>query len=75
MILPPRLLRQNSVKAEEVYSQITNEILLEADELHENLQPREEEEEEEYIKITNETLDIQVNWNGAYNRLEIYNIA
>ena len=74
MILPPRLLRQNSVKEEEVYSQITNEILLEADELHENLQPR-EKEEEEYIKITNDTQDIQVNWNGAYNKLEIYNIA
>ena len=78
-VLPPRLLRQNSIKEEEVYSQITGEIPLKADKLHEIPQPREEEEEEEeegeYIEMTNETQDIQVNWNSAYNKLEMYNIV
>ena len=71
-VLPPRLLRQNSIKEEEVYSQITGEIPLEADEIP---QAREEEEEGEYIEITNDTQDIQVNWNSAYNKLEMYNIV
>ena len=74
-VLPPPLLRQNSIKEEEVYSQITSDIPLEADELCEIPQPREEEEEGEYIEMTNETQDIQVNWNTAYNKLEIYNIV
>ena len=74
-VLPPRLLRQNSIKEEEVYSQITSDIALEADELYEIPQPREEEEEGEYIEMTNDTQDIQVNWNSAYNKLEVYNIV
>ena len=74
-VLPPRLLRQNSIKEEEVYSQITSDIPLEADKLYEIPQPREEEEEGEYIEITNDTQDIQVNWNSAYNKLEVYNIV
>ena len=75
-VLPPRLLRQNSIKEEEVYSQITSDIPLEAHELYEIPQPREEEEEEgEYIEMTNETQDIQVNCNSGYNKLEMYNIV
>ena len=40
------------------------------------LQPREkEEEEQEYIEMTSLRQDIQVNWNSAYRKLEVYNIV
>ena len=41
-VTPPRLLRQTSIKEEVLYSQVTCEIPLEADELYEIPQPREE---------------------------------
>ena len=76
LVPPPRLTRQNAIKEEEVSSQITSDIPLEARELYDILQPREkeeeeEEEEQEYIKMSRQTQDIQVNWNSAYRKLEV----
>ena len=73
---PPRLMRQNAIKEEEVCSQITSDIPLETNGLYDILQPREkeEEEEQEYIEMMSLTQDIQVNWNSAYRKLEMYNI-
>ena len=59
-----------------------SDIPLDANELYDILQPREkeeeeeeEEEEQEYIEMTSLRQDIQMNWNSAYRKLEVYNIV
>ena len=50
--------------------------VLDANELYDTLQSREEEEEEEqYIEMTSLRQDVQVNWKSAYRTLEVYNIV
>ena len=53
-------------------------LVLDANELYDTLQSREEEEEEEeeqYIEMTSLRQDVQVNWKSAYRTLEVYNIV
>ena len=48
--------------------------VLDAKELYDTLQSR-EEEEEQYIEMTSLRQDVQVNWKSAYRTLEVYNIV